>query len=79
MAPPRNPTEGCRHDRSPLRRLGKVTHQRTGRPVYVLMCTECGFTVTTDQLRRLRREAAATEQSPAAEGHMPGFYANLTG
>ena len=47
--------EGCRHHRAPLKRLGKIRHERTGRCVYVLLCTECGFTVTTDQLRRLRQ------------------------
>jgi hypothetical protein len=50
--------EGCRHERAPLTRLGKIRHERTGRCVYVLLCTECGFTVTTDQLRRLRQEGA---------------------
>jgi len=46
--------ECCRHDRAPLRRLGIIRHERTGRRVYVLLCTECGFTVTTDTLRRMR-------------------------
>jgi hypothetical protein len=49
-----DPVEGCRHDRAPLKRLGKIRHERTGTCVYVLLCTECGFTVTTEQLRRLR-------------------------
>jgi hypothetical protein len=51
-------TEGCRHDRAPLIRLGKITHERTGRCVYVMLCTECGFTVTTEQLRRMRESDA---------------------
>ncbi|KPJ76383.1 MAG: hypothetical protein AMK72_06505 [Planctomycetes bacterium SM23_25] len=50
-----DPVATCRHDRALLRRLGKITHERTGACVYVLLCTECGFTVTTDELRRLRR------------------------
>jgi hypothetical protein len=58
--------------------MGKMTHHRTGKVVYVLLCTECGFTVTTEQLRRLRRERAAKESSPS-EVHEPGFLANLTG
>ena len=56
MCPTDDPVEGCWHDRAPLRRLGKITHDRTGQCVYVLLCTECGFTVTTDQLRRLRMD-----------------------
>jgi len=48
------PVAPCRHDRAVLKRLGKITHERTGKRVYVLLCTECGFTVTTDELRRLR-------------------------
>jgi hypothetical protein len=48
--------EGCRHDRAPLQRLGKITHERTGKSVYVLLCPVCGFTVTTDQLRQLKKE-----------------------
>jgi hypothetical protein len=54
-----DPVESCRHDRAPLRRLGKITHERTGQSVYVLLCTACGFTVTTDQLRRIRETARA--------------------
>ncbi len=62
-----DPREGCRHDRAPLKRLGKVRHERAGRSVYVLLCTECGFTVTTDQLRRLRQaaQAVAMDRMPA--------------
>ena len=59
MASPHDPVEGCRHDRAPLKRLGKIRHERTGKCVYVLLCTACGFTVTTDGLRRLRGQAAA--------------------
>jgi len=54
-----DPSEGCRHDRAPLKRLGKIHHERGGGNVYVLLCTECGFTVTTDQLRRQRSQAQA--------------------
>jgi hypothetical protein len=62
-----DPREGCRHDRAPLKRLGKVRHERTAKCVYVLLCTECGFTVTTDQLRRLRQaaQAMAMDRMPA--------------
>ena len=56
--------EGCRHDRAPLKRLGKIRHERTGQSVYVLLCTVCGFTVTTDQLRRLRASAEKTPTKP---------------
>ena len=62
MVLPDDPMPSCRHDRAPLRRLGKVTHERTGKRVYVLLCTECGFTVTTEQLRRLR---GATSPRPS--------------
>ena len=54
----------CRHDRAPLKRLGKVCHERTGQNVYVLLCTECGFTVTTDQLRRQREEESQVTEPP---------------
>jgi len=57
MAPSDDPMASCRHDRAPLRRLGKIAHQRTGQAVYVLLCTACGFTVTTDELRRIRDKA----------------------
>ena len=53
------PVDGCRHDRAPLKRLGKIRHERTGKCVYVLLCTGCGFTVTTEELRRLRGGATA--------------------
>jgi hypothetical protein len=58
-----DPAESCRHERAPLRRLGKIRHERTGQNVYVLLCTECGFTVTTDQLRR-QREGPEAERAP---------------
>jgi len=63
-----DPREGCRHNRAPLKRLGKIHHGRTGRCVYVLLCTECGFTVTTEQLRRMRQAAKAV-----AVGGAPAF------
>jgi hypothetical protein len=72
-------TEGCRHDRAPLRRMGKAVHPRAHRTDYVLLCTECGFTVTTDQLRRMRRENGEHVHAVAVGGHSPGYYANLTG
>ena len=53
------PADGCRPDRAPLKRLGKIRHECTGKCVYVLLCTECGFTVTTEELRRLREGATA--------------------
>jgi hypothetical protein len=59
-----DPAEGCRHDRAPLKRLGKIRHERTGKSVYVLLCTECGFTVTTDQLRQQRDAAPANKHPP---------------
>ena len=77
--------ESCRHDRAPLRRLGRIIHERTGRKVYVLLCTECGFTVTTDDLRRLRgmggprrSEAAGSGKGGPGmtRGHVP-FWAPL--
>jgi hypothetical protein len=58
------PAEGCRHERVPLKRLGKICHERTGENVYVLLCTECGFTVTTEQLRRRRDEESQAEEPP---------------
>jgi|WetSurMetagenome_2_1015567.scaffolds.fasta_scaffold567561_1 hypothetical protein len=58
MTPSDDSAEACRHDRAPLIRLGKIRHERTGARVYVLLCSECGFTVTTDQLRRLREQQA---------------------
>ena len=51
-----DPAEGCRHDRAPLQRLGKIIHERSGKSVYVLLCPVCGFTVTTDQLRQLKKK-----------------------
>jgi hypothetical protein len=58
MASRNDQIEGCRHERAPLIRLGKICHERTGKCVYVLLCTECGFTVTTEALRRLRAGAS---------------------
>ncbi|MEA3367292.1 MAG: hypothetical protein U9R68_04160 [Planctomycetota bacterium] len=69
-ADPIDPIESCRHDRAPLRRLGIIRHKRTGRCVYVLLCTECGFTVTTEQLRRLRGERPG-RRPPAPPGEAP--------
>jgi len=71
MAPSDRAVEGCRHDRAPLKRLGKIVHDRTGQCVYVLLCTECGFAVTTDELRRQRasrlvaRRGGAVRRPPA--------------
>jgi hypothetical protein len=61
MAFPDDSVDGCRHDRAPLKRMGKICHERTGKCVYVLLCTKCGFTVTTDQLRALRNHAKAAD------------------
>lgn len=72
MVPPDDPTDACRHNRAPLRRLGIVTHERTGCRVYILLCTECGFTVTTEELRRMRRGRAAERPTPP-EVHAPGW------
>ncbi len=57
----------CWHDRAPLKRLGKITHERTGERVYVLLCPVCGFTVTTDELRRLRSRRRAGSRDAAAK------------
>jgi hypothetical protein len=54
----------CHHDRAPLKRLGKIRHERTGESVYVLLCTECGFTVTTEQLRRKQDERSQAKELP---------------
>jgi hypothetical protein len=54
----------CHHDRAPLKRLGKIRHERTGESVYVLLCTECGFTVTTEQLRRNQDERSQVKELP---------------
>jgi len=62
--------DNCRHDRAPLRRLGIITHERTGRRVYVLLCTECGFTVTTEMLRR-QRGMVRPARSPAPPEGLP--------
>lgn len=77
MVPSSAQTESCRHDRAPLRRLGKIVHGRTSQCVYVLLCTECGFTVTTDELRRLhygqggRRPASPASPAARAPGWVP--------
>ena len=52
MQRPEDPDAVCRHDRAPLARLGKV--KRGTKVLYMLLCTECGFAVSTDELRRLR-------------------------
>ncbi|HUX03050.1 MAG TPA: hypothetical protein VMY35_18985 [Phycisphaerae bacterium] len=52
MFPPKDPSDVCRHDQAPLVRLGKV--KRGNRTLYMLLCTECGFAVSTEALRRLR-------------------------
>jgi len=52
MLPPEDPDGVCRHDRAPVVRLGKVKHG--DRTLYMLLCTECGFAVSTEELRRLR-------------------------
>jgi len=62
--------DNCRHDRAPLRRLGIITHERTGQRVYVLLCTECGFTVTTEMLRR-QRSATRARRAPAPTSGAP--------
>jgi len=70
-----DPMAGCRHDRAPLKRLGKITHERSGQRVYVLLCTACGFTVTTDELRRMRSgcEAGAGGAMRRAPRWAPGM------
>ena len=81
MPRPDNPLINCRHDRAPLKRLAKITYQKSGRRVYMLLCTACGFTVTTEQLRRLRAEAkerpaAPVRQAPAwapAVRYLPAY------
>jgi len=73
MAPFDDPVATCRHDRAPLKRLGKITHERTGERVYVLLCTACGFTVTTDELRRLR--STGSRRRPAPVGHPAPHWA----
>jgi len=60
MTIPDGLTDTCRHDQAPLVRIGKRV--RAGRPVYVLLCTECGFMVSTDELRRLRAAGVLAKQ-----------------
>jgi len=64
MNTPHELFEGCRHDKARLVRVGKVF--RGGRNVYVLMCTECGFMVSTDELRRLRVTRHTPPRAPYA-------------
>ncbi len=51
------PPDACCHDRAPLKRIGIYVHR--GRRRYLLLCTECGFVVSTDEVRRLRRRVGA--------------------
>ena len=68
MLPPEDPDGVCRHDRAPLVRLGKV--RTPGRTLYMLLCTECGFAVSTEELRRLRSERPALPRTaPQFCGH----------
>jgi hypothetical protein len=64
MVSPNDVFEGCRHDRSRLVRIGK--HVRAGKTLYILLCTKCGFTVSTDELRRLRQAGRARPRAPYA-------------
>lgn len=64
MNMPHDLFEGCRHDKARLVRLGKVV--RGGKNVYVLMCTACGFMVSTDELRRLRGTRRKPPRAPYA-------------
>jgi len=61
MLRPEDPDGVCRHDRAPLVRLGKVKHGT--KVLYMLLCTECGFAVSTDELRRLRAAKPADGRS----------------
>ena len=61
MPRPEDPAGVCRHDRAPLVRLGKV--KRGTKVLYMLLCTECGFAVSTDELRRLRAAKPADGRS----------------
>jgi len=64
MNMPHDLFEGCWHDKARLVRMGKVV--RGGKNVYVLMCTKCGFMVSTDELRRLRRTRHKAPRAPYA-------------
>jgi len=52
MSPSDSLPDDCQHNRSPLLRLGKV--KRGGKTLYMLLCTECGFAISTEELRILR-------------------------
>jgi hypothetical protein len=68
MLPPEDPDGVCYHDRAPLVRLGKV--RTGGRTLYMLLCTECGFAVSTEELRRLRaRRPALPRTAPQSCGY----------
>jgi hypothetical protein len=74
MLPPEDPAGLCRHDRAPLVRLGKVKHGT--KVLYMLLCTECGFAVSADELRRLRSAKPADGRSgPPFSGY--GWAAHL--
>jgi hypothetical protein len=64
MNTPHDLFEGCRHDKARLIRIGKA--MRGGKKVYVLMCTKCGFMVSTEELRRLRRIRHKEPRAPYA-------------
>ncbi len=67
MLPPEDPDGVCRHDRAPLARLGKV--KRGTKVLYMLLCTECGFAVSTDELRRLRAAGTTDRAAPQFCGY----------
>ena len=64
MLPPDDPVGGCRHDRAPLKRIGKV--RRGKRVLYLLLCTECGHPVSTDEVRWLREAGSRPRRRPPA-------------
>lgn len=63
MLPPQDPFCACRHDRAPLVRLGKVRHGN--KVLYMLLCTACGFSVSTEELRHLWSHGRANKRSGA--------------
>ncbi len=67
MLRPEDPDGVCRHDRAPLVRLGKV--KRGTKVLYMLLCTECGFAVSTDELRRLRAAGTTDRAAPRFCGY----------
>ena len=67
MLRPEDPDGVCRHDRAPLVRLGKVKHGT--KVLYMLLCTECGFAVSTDELRRLRAAGTTDRAAPRFCGY----------